>query len=208
MPPETLAGLAEALLARAPTPHRRLIALVGPPASGKSTFADKLAHALTQAGEPTAVVPMDGFHLDDRLLLADRTRDRKGAPHTFDVLGFIRLIEALQSADPVIYPVFDRTREEAIAGAGRVPADIRTVVVEGNYLLLNQSPWDRLHRLWTASVALLPPQDILRARLVARWQAYDKPDADAWIETNDMPNAETVLTGSAKADFSYTETPE
>ncbi|MEL6618422.1 MAG: nucleoside/nucleotide kinase family protein [Pseudomonadota bacterium] len=207
MPPDTLQGLAAVLLARAPSPHRRLIALTGPPASGKSTFAEALAKALTDAGEPAAVVPMDGFHLDDRLLIADGTRDRKGAPHTFDALGFIRLIEALQSTTPVIYPIFNRAREEAIAGAGRVPAEIRTVVVEGNYLLLNMPPWDRLQKLWTATVALLPPREVLHARLVARWQEHDKPDAAAWIETNDMPNAQIVLSGSAKADYTYTETP-
>ena len=204
----TLDQICAQILDRPPTPHRRLVAVVGPPASGKSTLAAQLATHLTAKGEPAAVVPMDGFHLDDRLLSADGTLNRKGAPHTFDADGFIRLIDALQSNDPVVFPIFDRSREIAIAGAGRIPSTCTTVLVEGNYLLLNQTPWTALHDKWTCSIALHPPLDDLRARLQDRWAEHDKPDAQAWIDTNDMPNINTVLTQSTPADITLTETPE
>ncbi|WP_299651844.1 nucleoside/nucleotide kinase family protein [uncultured Tateyamaria sp.] len=203
----TLDQICAQILDRPATPHRRLVAIVGPPASGKSTLAAALAARLTEQGEEAAVVPMDGFHLDDRLLYADRTQDRKGAPHTFDADGFVRMIEALQSTDPVVYPIFDRSHEIAIAGAGRVPATCKTVVVEGNYLLLQSAPWSRLHALWTYSVALHPPMDLLISRLKDRWIEHGKADAQAWIDTNDVPNITTVLTKSAPADIIWTETP-
>ncbi|WP_299613476.1 nucleoside/nucleotide kinase family protein [uncultured Tateyamaria sp.] len=203
----TLDQICAQILDRPATPHRRLVAIVGPPASGKSTLAAALAARLTEQGEEAAVVPMDGFHLDDRLLHADGTQDRKGAPHTFDADGFVRMIEALQSTDPVVYPIFDRSREIAIAGAGRVPATCKTVVVEGNYLLLQSAPWSKLHRLWTYSVALHPPMDLLISRLKDRWTEHGKADAQAWIDTNDVPNITTVLTQSAPADIIWTETP-
>lgn len=202
----TLDEVCAQVLARAPSPNRRLVAVVGPPASGKSTVAQALAARLTTQGEESAVVPMDGFHLDDRLLQADGTQNRKGAPNTFDAYGFVRTIKALQSPDPIIYPIFDRSREIAIAGAGRVPASCKTVVVEGNYLLLQQPPWTRLHNLWTLSIALNPPIDLLIERLKTRWVEHNKPNAQAWIDTNDVPNITTVMTKSAPADIIWTET--
>ncbi|MEP5631613.1 MAG: AAA family ATPase [Tateyamaria sp.] len=203
----TLDDVTAQILAQPLTPHRRIVAIAGPPASGKSTVAEALAKRLTAQGEDTFVVPMDGYHLDDRLLHLDGTQNRKGAPHTFDADGFVRLITALQSVDPVIYPIFDRNREIAIAGAGRVPAKCTTVIVEGNYLLLQQEPWTRLLDLWSFSIALKPPMELLIERLKARWVEHDKPDAQAWIDTNDVPNITTVLTKSAPADVTWTETP-
>ncbi|MEP1588820.1 MAG: AAA family ATPase [Tateyamaria sp.] len=203
----TLDDVTAQILAQPLTPHRRIVAIAGPPASGKSTVAEALAKRLTAQGEDTFVVPMDGYHLDDRLLHLDGTQNRKGAPHTFDADGFVRLITALQSVNPVIYPIFDRNREIAIAGAGRVPAKCTTVIVEGNYLLLQQEPWTRLLDLWSFSIALKPPMELLIERLKARWVEHDKPDAQAWIDTNDVPNITTVLTKSAPADVTWTETP-
>lgn len=204
----TLDQVCTQILARQPSPHRRLVAVVGPPASGKSTLAQVIASRLADQGETATVVPMDGFHLDNRLLQIDGTKARKGAPNTFDAHGFVRLIKALQSPDPVIFPVFDRDREIAIAGAGRVKATCRTVIVEGNYLLLKQPPWTQLHDLWTFSIALHPPIDILIKRLQDRWAEHGKPDAQRWIETNDVPNITTVLSQSAPADIIWSETPE
>ncbi|MEO9683891.1 MAG: AAA family ATPase [Tateyamaria sp.] len=203
----TLDDVTAQILAQPLTPHRRIVAIAGPPASGKSTVAEALAKRLTAQGEDAFVVPMDGYHLDDRLLHLDGTQNRKGAPHTFDADGFVRLITALQSVNPVIYPIFDRNREIAIAGAGRVPAKCTTVIVEGNYLLLQQEPWTRLLDLWSFSIALKPPMELLIERLKARWVEHDKPDAQAWIDTNDVPNITTVLTKSAPADVTWTETP-
>ncbi|WP_415919773.1 nucleoside/nucleotide kinase family protein [Tateyamaria sp. SN6-1] len=195
------------ILDRAPQPHRRLIAVAGPPASGKSTLAAALAAQLTDQGEATTVVPMDGFHLDDRLLEVDGTRARKGAPHTFDAGGFVRLVRALQSPDPVVFPIFDRSREIAIAGAGRVPATCRTVIVEGNYLLLDAAPWASLRSAWALSIALHPPMDVLLNRLRDRWADHGKDNAQSWIDSNDVPNITTVLSGSAPADIQLSETP-
>ncbi|APX10357.1 hypothetical protein [Tateyamaria omphalii] len=204
----TLDQICAQILDRPRTPHRRLVAVVGPPASGKSTLAQGLAARFTDSGEAAAVVPMDGFHLDDRLLDIDGTQARKGAPHTFDADGFVRLIDALQSTDPVVFPLFDRAREIAIAGAGRVDATCRTVLVEGNYLLHTQPPWSTLHDLWTFSIALHPPMNLLTERLRTRWADHGKPDAQTWIDNNDVPNITTVLTQSAPADITLSETPE
>ena len=53
-----------AALAAAQGPARRLVAVAGPPGSGKSTFADRLHAALVPA-VAAEVLPMDGYHYDD-----------------------------------------------------------------------------------------------------------------------------------------------
>lgn len=192
------------------SPHRRLIAVCGPPASGKSTFADTLAHTLIGRGHAVTVVPMDGFHLDNRLLEQDGTLMRKGAPHTFDAHGALRVMSALQHPQDVVFPLFDRSREIAIAGAGRVKANCETVVIEGNYLLHDADIWRDLAPLWSLSIALTPARAVLRQRLVERWLAYgfSQTDAEMRANENDMKNAELVLRNLLPADLRLKETPQ
>ncbi|GIT90586.1 nucleoside triphosphate hydrolase [Jannaschia pagri] len=172
---------------------RVLVALAGPPASGKSTLAETLAAEIGGA-----VLPMDGFHLDNRILEARGLLARKGAPETFDTGGLARTLDALRSGGEVIHPVFDRSREIAIAGAGVIPAAIRVVIVEGNWLLLDRDPWRALQ--WDLTVRLDVPEEVLRQRLTERW-SWMTPEARAEkIEGNDLPNARLVQTGSRPAD--------
>lgn len=179
-------------------PGRQVVAVVGPPGSGKSTLAARLVAGL----ESAALVPMDGFHLDNRLLDLDGLRGCKGAPETFDAEGFVALVRRLKAGGAVVYPVFDRDRDLAVAGAGRVEAATRLVVVEGNYLLLDRAPWRELAGLWDLSVMLEVPGDELRRRLTARWQGLGRSPAEvlAHLE-NDLANAETVAEGSMPADL-------
>jgi pantothenate kinase len=178
---------------------RRLIAVAGPPASGKSTLAAELACALPRA----CVVPMDGFHLDNRVLTARGLLSRKGAPETFDIAGFTTMIARLQDEKEVVYPVFDRSIECAIAGAAVVDETTETVVVEGNYLLLDAPGWRTLRPLWDFAAYLDVPEDELRARLMQRWHdhGYAPEDAHRKVETNDLPNAATTRAHMMKPDL-------
>lgn len=177
---------------------RRLVAIVGAPGSGKSTLAADLVAAVPGA----VLVPMDGFHLDNRLLDRDGLRARKGAPETFDAAGFVALIRRLKQGGDVVYPLFDRDHDLAIAGAGRVDAATGLVVVEGNYLLLDRAPWRELAGLWDLSVMLDVPDDELRRRLTARWQGLGRSPAEVLSHLeNDLGNAQTVAGQSLPADL-------
>ncbi|MEP0960810.1 MAG: nucleoside/nucleotide kinase family protein [Roseobacter sp.] len=166
---------------------RRIVALAGPPASGKSTLAERLAEILPAA----SVVPMDGFHLDNRILSERNLRARKGAPDTFDVAGFYHLLDRLRNEEEVFYPLFDRKRDCAVAGAGRIDKTTQTIVAEGNYLLLDTNEWRRLHSFWDVSLYLDVPETTLRTRLMQRWldHGFSQQDAETKVDTNDMPNA-------------------
>ena len=174
---------------------RHLIAVAGPPASGKSTFAHRLAYELTLAGRIAQVVPMDGFHLDNTILDGRDDRARKGAPHTFDVRGFRRLLQDIMTGGAVVYPLFDRDRDLAVAGAGELAAETDLVVVEGNYLLYDHPDWRDLADLWALSIRLDVPEATLRARLMQRWREHglDGEAAFARMNGNDMPNALEII---------------
>ena len=185
---------------------RHLVAIAGAPGSGKSTLADQLADALRAAGQSVSVVPMDGFHLDNAILQARDMLHRKGAPETFDAAGFARMIDALTQRQDVVIPTFDRARDIAIAGARIVPADADVIVVEGNYLLFDDPAWAPLADLWSLSVRLDVPFDVLRARLVQRWldNGYDAEAAVQKAEGNDLANARRILDHALDADVVLT----
>jgi fructokinase len=145
---------------------------------------------------------MDGFHLDNRLLEPLGLLQRKGAPETFDSTGFVRLVEALAVEDRAVYPIFDRALDRAIAGAGMVGPEVDTVVVEGNYLLLNSAPWSALRPLWDHAIMLSVPIEELRRRLIDRWlhHGMSQEAAVARAEGNDLRNAQVVLAESS-AEF-------
>lgn len=192
--------LARTIIAAAQDRPRFIVAVAGPPGSGKSTIAEDLAVALKAAGESVAVLPMDGFHMDNELLSEAGLLPRKGAPETFDVRGLRDILGAVRKADEdVLVPVFDRSRELAIASARRIsPAD-RIIIAEGNYLLLNRKPWADLAPLFDYTILLRVPLPELERRLNARWDGfgYSREDRDAKVQGNDLINARTVLDLSA-----------
>ena len=182
-----------------PEGRRCLIAIAGPPGAGKSTLAAALIREL---GPTAALVPMDGFHFDNDTLTARGLRDRKGAPETFDLEGLSSLLEQLVREDGVAIPGFDRALDKVVASSTSVRAGHRQVIVEGNYLLLDEPGWRNLTRLWDLSVYLDAPRNVLEERLVRRWldHGLTLDDARAWTLGNDIPNARRVAAARLPAD--------
>ncbi|MCB2126440.1 MAG: nucleoside triphosphate hydrolase [Rhodobacteraceae bacterium] len=199
------AGLLE-VLRRRPRESRTIVAIAGAPGSGKSTLAEALVDGLN-ARDPgrAALLPMDGFHFDDRVLDALGRRARKGAPDTFDVGGLDHALARLGARDEafVAVPVFDRGIEIARAGARLIPAETPVIVAEGNYLLLAEPPWNGLARHFDLTVRLDVPEDVLRQRLSRRWQGYglSPEDIARKLEENDLPNGRIVAARSRSADL-------
>ena len=192
------------VIAKRGVESRSITAVCGPPGSGKSTLADKLAQMLNEADPGSAAVfPMDGYHFDDLILNARGWRARKGAPHTFDVGGFTQMLERLKrNEDPEIaVPVFDRDIEIARNSARIIEQSVRHLIVEGNYLLLNQDRWKGLLPLFDTTVYLDVPMAELERRLADRWQDLTPEDQHKKLAENDLPNAKLVASVSSAAEF-------
>ena len=184
--------------------ERRILGLTGAPGAGKSTVAEQLVTAL---GPDVAVlVPMDGFHLANEVLLDLGRRDRKGAHDTFDDGGYARLLATLRAqrpGDPVVYaPRFQREIEESIGSAIPVPSEVPLVVTEGNYLLLDCDAWPAARACIDEVWFLAPDTDIRRTRLVRRHEAYGKSqqDAERWALGPDERNARLIESTAHRAD--------
>ena len=182
---------------------RMIIGIVGKPGGGKST----LSKFLLKGMDPSlvSVVPMDGFHLSNKVLKELGKSDRKGAQDTFDVKGFTTLIARIKSdgTDPIYYPVFDRSIEESIAGQGVVYPSTRVVIVEGNYLMHDRDGWQEVAPLLDQSWYAFLDEDLRISRLISRHIAFgkDPESAKAWAKGSDQVNAELIETGVARCDF-------
>ncbi len=190
--------------------ERQLVAIAGAPGSGKSTLSEHLAAEMNSRRPGfAAVVPMDGFHYDDSVLRAQGTLARKGAPFTFDVGGMVALLRRLKSNDgsEIAVPVFDRDLEISRAGARLISRSTPLVLVEGNYLLLDQAPWTALGQSFDLTVFLRVPLAELERRLVQRWihHGLDPAAALQRAQTNDLENARLVESSSLPADVTLTE---
>ncbi|PKW27702.1 nucleoside/nucleotide kinase family protein [Phycicoccus duodecadis] len=199
-----LADLAEALVPSGG--GRALLGVCGVPGAGKSTLAEALVAELARRHGPgfVAHVPMDGYHLADVQLERLGLRDRKGAPETFDALGYAALLRRLrEDVERDVYaPDFERTLEQPIAGAMVVPGGSRLVVTEGNYLLLDDPGWREARAALDAVWFVDGDDEVRRSRLVARHVAFGKtPEAAAaWVSAVDEPNAAMVRAGRGAAD--------
>ena len=182
---------------------RRLVAIAGPPASGKSVLSGALSTALAARGLKTSVIPMDGFHLDNAILSRRNLLARKGAPETFDAPGFIALMQRAKQGGEIYCPLFDRSRDLAVAGASVIDADCDLALVEGNYLLFDEGLWSALADLWDFSIWLDTPPATVRARCIQRWlgHGHSRADAVARAEQNDLRNARRIFAARLPADF-------
>lgn len=203
----------DALCARlaVPTQDRQIVAIAGAPGSGKSTLAERIvAEANTTAPGMAALFPMDGFHYDDAVLIARGRRPWKGAADTFDVGGLRATLARLRRNDEpeVAVPVFDRTLEIARAGGAIIPASVRLIVAEGNYLMLDQAPWNSLAAFWDMTAIVDVEEEILRQRLTARWVHFGLSDAEIAhkLDGNDLPNGRLIKNQSRAPDILIRDT--
>jgi pantothenate kinase len=161
-------------------------------------------------GADAALVEMDGFHLAQRELLRLRISERKGAPDTFDVAGYVDLLARLKAAGPdVVYaPEFRREIEEPIACAVPIGPDVPLIVTEGNYLLLNYDKWKRVRVVLDEAWFLFIDDDLRVQRLIDRHLRFGRTLAEAEervLHGTDHVNALMVNSSKAGADLLITD---
>lgn len=186
-----------------------LVGMSGSPGAGKSTAAEVLHRALPGS----LVLPLDGYHLPQARLRELGRRDRMGAPDTFDVEGFVSVLHRLRSARPgdrLRVASFDRSIEEPVPESVELTIGERTVVViEGNYLLLDDDGWGEVAPLLDLRLHLRLDPAVRRRRLVARHLRFGKAldEALAWTDGPDEENARRIEAAATRADAIIEEAP-
>ncbi|KZE42931.1 nucleoside/nucleotide kinase family protein [Microbacterium sp. T32] len=204
--PDAVAALADRVERAASGSLRFLLGIAGSPGSGKTTLATALVAALNARNPGTAVaLPMDGFHLANATLDRLDRHDRKGAIDTFDGWGFLALLHRVrtETGHTVFAPSFRREVDEGIAGEIAIEPEARVVVVEGNYLLVEDGPWarvrDALDEAWFCSA----PSAVREVRLVERHTRHGRTveAATAWAREVDGVNAALIEATRGRADL-------
>ena len=182
-----------------------MVAIAGPPGAGKSTWADNLADALKAKGESAEVLPMDGFHMDNEILIARGQLARKGIPETFDVRAFLDIVKAVRPGDQeVLVPVFG-----PLAGAGHriCPCRVAGPSLHHHRRQLCAVQPGQMGRAG-GHVRFLDhdgPADrgAGRASLGRRWRGYKLTEeaAHAKVYENDLPNGRLILANRRPADI-------
>ena len=180
---------------------RTILGIVGSPGAGKST----LSAAIVDEVPSSVVVPMDGFHLLNEQLVVLGRRNCKGAADTFDVAGYIDLLERIRhqgSGSTIHAPRYDRAASRPFTDAIEIDNRAELVITEGNYLLVDADPWSAvrplLDEVWYIDVS----DDVRVPRLIARHIAFGKsPDeAREWVLRSAETNAALVAATRSRAD--------
>jgi pantothenate kinase len=180
--------------------RRSVLGIAGAPASGKSTLAETVLAEVNRLRPGSAVlVGMDAYHLGHALLQARGWTPVKGAPQTFDALGYVALLRRIRESSDVVYaPEFHREIEDSISAAVEVGRDVRLVITEGNYLLLPQAPWDQVRPLLDEAWFVLLDDDERRRRMVTRHQRFGHSLEEATARTNGSDEANAQLVNRAQ----------
>ncbi len=195
-----------ATLSKLPYRERYFLGITGCPAAGKSMLAKNLTDEINFRTEDdlAAVVPMDGFHLPSNILEERGLLNIKGAPETFDADSFVEFINRLHEFPDrsIMCPAYDRKIHDPVENSITIQPSNRLIIIEGNYLLLNVSPWNiiraKMNEIWYIDTPLKTIKERLFHRHIAG--GTSKKEAERKVTSVDLPNAELIKKRCSLAD--------
>ena len=191
---------------------RILVMLAAPPGCGKTTllsFLEKLSREHPEIGH-IQVIGMDGFHRRQEYLLSHFVErdgrqismvEIKGAPITFDLERLTESVKKVAAGERCGWPVYDRMLHNPVEDTLRVDSDI--VLLEGNYLLLDEDGWRDLSAYADFTILVSADESLLRTRLIDRriMTGVTKEPAVRFVDFSDMPNVRLCLEKTMPADL-------
>lgn len=189
--------------------RRIAVFLAAPPAAGKSTlccFLEKLSRE-TPGLTPVQCVGIDGFHypqayLDSHFIARGGETIPlariKGAPESYDVEKLRALLKDL-SRDDQRWPKYDRRIHDPVEAAVEICGDI--LIVEGNWLLLNEAPWKDLGCDFSVFIRKGSRGQLERIVQRKMMGGFDEATARDFVENNDWPNIQRCMQNSRGGDW-------
>lgn len=203
---DILVSIAGQALSLATKKNKRvLIGLVGGPGSGKSTMSNALVGMLNEmVPHSAAVFGMDGFHRRHADLEASGEVGDKGKPHTFDAAAFAKTLARVKTgAVDVSLPIYSREIEDVVDDGMSIPSNVPIIIVEGNYLLLDQGDWSSIKPMLDLSIFLDVARDVVKQRLLKRHAEhglFSQERNEAHVENVDLANFDLVTRSRDRAD--------
>lgn len=186
-------------------PQRFMLGICGAPGAGKSTLAEWIVQQWNEKNADTAVlVPMDGYHLSNEQLEKRSLLSLKGIPETFDAASFVEKLSNIKTHPEQVHfcPKFDRSIEASIENGIQIKPEHKLIVTEGNYLLLDNSPWSLLRGILDEVWMIEADEELIFGRLLERHKNGGKSAEAALAKVNstDLPNARLVAQSSLHAN--------
>lgn len=125
-------------------------------------------------------------------------KEVKGCPETFNVNKFIQKIKETKVQN-TYWPLYNRTLHNPEENQVFIHEQI--VLIEGNYLLLDEEPWCHICHLFDDSLFIKAHPDELKKRLISRKMKGGIPyhQASDFYMKSDSVNVQKVLNHSLNA---------
>ena len=192
-----LAKLSSGATATAHKQRQYWVGIAGAPGSGKTTLTTRISDKLIQNGVECTVVPMDGYHYSraelDAMPDSVSAHRFRGAPFTFNADAFLRDLRVARKQGEFSFPGFDHAAKDPAPDTHALSVSSRVVLVEGNYLLLDEDPWKSLSEpglfdeIWYLSCPLEVAKQRLAGRHMRAW-GWTMEQAMERIEDSDEKN--------------------
>ncbi len=188
------------------------LAVAGPPGGGKSIIAGVLEQLLEKRGIACLVLPLDGFHLPggqlSRRTVEINGRELplshiKGGKETYDTEKLARLLARLRRGERFWWPAYSRRTHEPEERGILIDQAVSLFLIEGNYLLLREQPWDSLAGYFDRKLFIRPVGRFLRRRIITRKMrgGYTRGQSAEHFARSDQRNIREVLSGSGGWDW-------
>ena len=111
------------------------------------------------------------------------------------------LINKTKVGDVMLTNVTTIEADALLEDAIKVEKDI--VLLEGNWLLLDEEPWTSLRQWADDTILILAEEETLKERLIGRKEkgGLTREEAEAWYENSDSVNVRRVLASSVKGNL-------
>jgi len=198
--------IAEAILSKVNVniSNRFIAGIAGGPGSGKSTLAVKLKELINSKAKSdlAQIFPMDGFHRKNSELERSGLISVKGAPETFDLEGYISMLNRIKLGENLNAPIYSREAHDVIDNALPVEPHHKIIITEGNYLFSDLEGWCEIKDIIDLKIFLEIERDVCEKRLLERHMRGGKTEAEALekIKKVDMKNADLIAQTMKYAD--------